>query len=40
MSAGNRFAPPPAEVIAANVDAALAEDLGPGDATASLLDDT
>lgn len=31
--------PPPAEVIAANVAAALAEDLGPGDATASLLQD-
>lgn len=39
MNAGNRFAPPPAEVIAANVDAALAEDIGPGDATASLLED-
>ena len=39
MSAGNPFAPPPEEVIAANVDAALAEDIGPGDATASLLDD-
>ena len=34
-----RFAPPPAEVIDANVAAALAEDIGPGDATASLLDD-
>ena len=34
-----RFAPPPAEVVAANVTAALAEDIGPGDATAALLDD-
>ena len=34
-----RFAPPPAEVVAANVTAALAEDIGPGDATADLLDD-
>ena len=34
-----RFAPPPADVVAANVAAALAEDIGPGDATASLLDD-
>ena len=39
MSANERFAPPPTEVIAANVVAALAEDIGPGDATASLLDD-
>ena len=39
MNAGNRFTPPPAEVIAANVGAALAEDIGPGDATASLLED-
>ena len=36
---GARFAPPPAEVIDADVAAALAEDIGPGDATASLLDD-
>ena len=36
---GARFAPPPAEVIEADVAAALAEDLGSGDATASLLDD-
>jgi nicotinate-nucleotide pyrophosphorylase (carboxylating) len=36
---GARFAPPPAAVIDANVAAALAEDIGPGDATASLLDD-
>ena len=34
-----RFAPPPAEVVAANVAAALAEDIGPGDATAALLND-
>ena len=39
MNAGNRFTPPPAEVIAADVGAALAEDIGAGDATASLLDD-
>lgn len=38
MSAG-AFAPPPAEVIQADVEAALAEDIGPGDATAALLDD-
>jgi nicotinate-nucleotide pyrophosphorylase (carboxylating) len=38
MSAA-RCAPPPADVVAANVAAALAEDIGPGDATASLLDD-
>lgn len=38
MSAGP-FAPPPAAVIAADVADALAEDIGPGDATASLLDD-
>ncbi|WP_374607429.1 carboxylating nicotinate-nucleotide diphosphorylase [Thermomonas sp.] len=36
---GARFAPPPAAVIDADVAAALAEDIGPGDATASLLDD-
>ncbi len=34
-----RCTPPPADVVAANVAAALAEDIGPGDATASLLDD-
>jgi len=39
MNAGNRFAAPADDVIAANVAAALAEDIGPGDATASLLDD-
>ena len=33
------FAPPAAELIQADVAAALAEDIGPGDATASLLDD-
>ena len=32
-------APPPAEVVAANVTAALAEDLGTGDVTAALLPD-
>ncbi len=36
---GARFALPPAEAIDADVAAALAEDIGPGDATASLLDD-
>ena len=36
---GARFAPPPATAIDADVAAALAEDIGPGDATASLLDD-
>ena len=40
MNAGSRFAPPPADVVAADVADALAEDIGPGDATASLLDDT
>ena len=39
MSAGHPFASPSDDVIAANVAAALAEDIGPGDATASLLDD-
>ena len=39
MNRNNRFAPPPADSIAADVEAALAEDIGPGDATASLLDD-
>ncbi|RZA14934.1 MAG: carboxylating nicotinate-nucleotide diphosphorylase [Lysobacteraceae bacterium] len=34
-----RFDPPPAAAIEADVAAALAEDIGPGDATASLLDD-
>lgn len=34
-----RCAPPPADVVATNVAAALAEDIGSGDATASLLDD-
>ena len=33
------FAPPAADLIQADVAAALAEDIGPGDATASLLDD-
>lgn len=35
-----RLAPPPAEVVATNVAAALAEDLGSGDVTASLLPDS
>ena len=35
----NGLAPPPAEVVAANVAAALAEDIGTGDVTASLLPD-
>jgi nicotinate-nucleotide pyrophosphorylase (carboxylating) len=39
MTAGQRFAPPPAEVIDADVATALAEDIGSGDATARLLDD-
>jgi nicotinate-nucleotide pyrophosphorylase (carboxylating) len=39
MTAGQRFAPPPAEAIETDVAAALAEDVGSGDATASLLDD-
>ncbi|MBN8263453.1 MAG: carboxylating nicotinate-nucleotide diphosphorylase [Xanthomonadales bacterium] len=34
-----RFAPPPASVVDADVAAALAEDIGTGDATALLLDD-
>ena len=36
----DRFEPPPADVVAANVAAALAEDLGTGDVTASLLPDS
>ena len=39
MNDGDRFAAPPAGVIQADVAAALAEDIGSGDATASLLDD-
>lgn len=39
MNATPRIDPPPAEVIDADVRAALAEDIGGGDATASLLDD-
>ena len=39
MNADMRFAPPPAEAIAADVAAALAEDLGGGDVTADLLPD-
>jgi nicotinate-nucleotide pyrophosphorylase (carboxylating) len=38
-AASDHFAPPPEAVIAANVAAALAEDLGAGDVTASLLPD-
>ncbi len=34
------FAPPPAEVVAADVARALAEDLGSGDVTAALLPDS
>lgn len=34
-----RIAPPPEDAVAADVAAALAEDIGPGDATASLLED-
>ncbi|MCA1714083.1 MAG: nicotinate-nucleotide diphosphorylase, partial [Gammaproteobacteria bacterium] len=34
-----RFAPPPAEVVEADIARALAEDLGNGDATAQLLPD-
>ncbi|MGN6705370.1 MAG: carboxylating nicotinate-nucleotide diphosphorylase [Rhodanobacter sp.] len=37
MTATPRFAPPPAAQIAADVERALAEDLGQGDATAALL---
>ena len=36
---GERFAPPPAEAIAGDVAAALAEDIGSGDVTADLLPD-
>ncbi len=38
-ASGTRYAPPPAETIAANVAAALAEDIGGGDVTAALLPD-
>lgn len=38
-AAGLSITPPPAEVVAANVTAALAEDLGGGDVTAALLPD-
>jgi nicotinate-nucleotide pyrophosphorylase (carboxylating) len=37
--APDALVPPPDAVIAADVARALAEDLGPGDATADLLDD-
>jgi len=40
MTSPFEVAPPPAEVIAADVARALAEDLGSGDVTASLLPDT
>ena len=36
---GARFDPPPQVAVDADVARALAEDIGPGDATASLLDD-
>lgn len=39
MSAGARFDPPPADVVAADVARALAEDIGAGDVTAALLPD-
>ncbi len=39
MTASASLQPPSTEVIAAQVAAAMAEDLGPGDATALLLDD-
>ncbi len=39
MNAGLPVAPPPGGVIEADVASALAEDIGGGDATASLLDD-
>lgn len=38
-ASGARFTPPPVESIAANVAAALAEDIGAGDVTAALLPD-
>lgn len=38
-STGATIAPPPADTIAANVAAALAEDIGSGDVTAALLPD-
>ncbi len=39
LTASVRYVPPPKATIAANVDAALAEDLGTGDVTAALLPD-
>ncbi len=39
MNPGTGFAPPPANAIAQDVAAALAEDIGSGDATAELLPD-
>ncbi|MGY1459540.1 carboxylating nicotinate-nucleotide diphosphorylase [Luteimonas sp. A534] len=37
--AGDVFAPPPADIVAADIAQALAEDLGSGDVTAALLPD-
>jgi nicotinate-nucleotide pyrophosphorylase (carboxylating) len=37
MSQGDRFSPPPAELIRLDVERAFAEDIGAGDATAELL---
>ena len=39
MSVADRFAAPPADAIQADVATALAEDIGAGDVTASMLDD-
>lgn len=39
MSAAHAFAPPPADVVEADVASALAEDIGTGDVTAQLLPD-
>lgn len=37
MTSPSRFAPPPAEIIQADIERAFAEDVGSGDATAELL---
>ncbi len=37
MNQGDRFSPPPAELIRLDVERAFAEDIGAGDATADLL---
>ncbi len=37
MSRGDRFSPPPAELLRLDVERAFAEDIGAGDATADLL---